>query len=134
MKTQQEAERAEQQRIKNLVLNYDLRDEDLDGEDDFLFPLEPNLNTKSLEGSEKANASAPRTDRAVSNRAGQRARKLQLSDVDWYGPKETSSPNLAPKSSSPSTIPRSSGSRYRGQGRDSSRGRGPVRGRGLQSG
>lgn len=28
MRTQQEAERAEQQRIKNLVLNYDLRDDD----------------------------------------------------------------------------------------------------------
>jgi regulator of nonsense transcripts 2 len=33
MKTQQQAEREEQQRIKNLVLNYDLRDgEDQDGD------------------------------------------------------------------------------------------------------
>ncbi|KAK3111995.1 mRNA decay protein [Teratosphaeriaceae sp. CCFEE 6253] len=33
MRTQQEAERAEQQRIKNLVLNYDLTDDQQDGED-----------------------------------------------------------------------------------------------------
>jgi regulator of nonsense transcripts 2 len=32
MRTQQQAERAEQQRIKNLVLNYDLTDDQHDGE------------------------------------------------------------------------------------------------------
>ncbi|KAI9816162.1 MAG: hypothetical protein M1827_001763 [Pycnora praestabilis] len=38
MKTQQQAEREEQQRIKSLVLNYDLRDEnEHDGEDDFSY-------------------------------------------------------------------------------------------------
>lgn len=32
MRTQQQAEKAEQQRIKNLVLNYDLTDDQNDGE------------------------------------------------------------------------------------------------------
>lgn len=66
MKTQQAAEREEQQRIKNLVLNYDLRD----GEDQ--------------DGLEKAAAlTYARPDKSGNNRSGQRARKLQLSDVDW---------------------------------------------------
>jgi len=64
MKTQQQAEREEQQRIKSLVLNYDLRDgEELDG-----------LENKQT---------AIRPDKSSNNRSGQRARKLQLSDVDW---------------------------------------------------
>lgn len=44
MRTQQQAERAEQQRIKNLVLNYDLRDDDAsDGGSNI---LQPNTNRK----------------------------------------------------------------------------------------
>lgn len=83
MKTQQEAERAEQQRIKNLVLNYDLRDgEDQDG--DTLRPLQPNMNIhRRILGIDKASGGA-RPDKSSNNRSGQRARKLQLSDVDWY--------------------------------------------------
>ncbi|KAF1811787.1 nonsense-mediated mRNA decay factor [Eremomyces bilateralis CBS 781.70] len=47
MRTQQQAEREEQQRIKNLVLNYDLRNDDTDGEDALSIPhLPPNLNRK----------------------------------------------------------------------------------------
>jgi len=66
MKTQQAAEREEQQRIKNLVLNYDLRDgEDQDG----------------LEKAAGLNYTRP--DKSVNNRSGQRARKLQLNDLDW---------------------------------------------------
>lgn len=63
-KHQREAEREEQQRIKNLVLNYDLRD----GNDQ--------------DGLERHNASHLR-DKAGTNRSSHRARKLQLSDVDW---------------------------------------------------
>jgi len=49
-----------------LVLNYDLRDgEDQDG----------------LEKTAAANYIRP--DKSSNNRSGQRARKLQLSDVDW---------------------------------------------------
>lgn len=66
MKTQQAAEREEQQRIKSLVLNYDLRDgEDQDGLD------------------KAAGMNYSRPDKSSNNRSGQRARKLQLSDVDW---------------------------------------------------
>lgn len=136
MRTQQEAERAEQQRIKNLVLNYDLRDEnESDGDNDP--PLTPNLNkqqrisTQQQRGGCQRNKSqngstspapprpnntgssnvqqnnkngnvnfydntagglekqhnpynVPRIDKASNNRSTQRARKLQLSDVDWY--------------------------------------------------
>jgi regulator of nonsense transcripts 2 len=89
MKTQQAAEREEQQRIKNLVLNYDLRDgEDQDGED-ILAPIPLNTNIhNSNAGLDKAAATNyTRPDKSSNNRSGQRARKLQLSDVDWYAPK-----------------------------------------------
>jgi regulator of nonsense transcripts 2 len=93
MKTQQAAEREEQQRIKNLVLNYDLRDgEDQDG-DSLLPTLLPNPNIHEYNtGIEKAaGATYSRTDKSSNNRSGQRARKLQLSDVDWYDSKHNSS-------------------------------------------
>ncbi|KAG8419190.1 mRNA decay protein [Metarhizium acridum] len=65
MKTQQQAEKEEQQRIKNLVLNYDLQ------------------QSEDQEGSEKATTfHHNRVDRSSKDR-GQRVRKLQLSDVDW---------------------------------------------------
>lgn len=89
MKTQQAAEREEQQRIKSLVLNYDLRDgEDQDGED-ILAPIPLNTNIHKINaGLEKtAAANYIRPDKSSNNRSGQRARKLQLSDVDWYDPK-----------------------------------------------
>ncbi|KAG9885013.1 ARM repeat-containing protein, partial [Aureobasidium melanogenum] len=51
MRSQQEQARAEQQRIKNLVLNYDLRDEDPnDGESSFRYVLQPNTNRTVLVG------------------------------------------------------------------------------------
>lgn len=85
MKSQQQAEREEQQRIKNLVLNYELHDgEDQDG-DSKLPPIQPNMNIHTEQtGIEKINSSHARPDKSGNNRNGQRARKLQLSDVDWY--------------------------------------------------
>ena len=93
MKSQQAAEREEQQRIKNLVLNYDLRDENdqHDGTEDpaLLGPIEQpalhrNPNAKGLNlGSEHFNASLTRSEK--SGRHTHRSRKLNLSDVDWYG-------------------------------------------------
>jgi len=79
MKTQQAAE--------NLVLNYDLRDgEEQDG-DSLLnsVPRNANIHDEDL-GIEKAATAAnyARPDKSSNNRSGQRARKLQLSDVDWY--------------------------------------------------
>lgn len=88
MKTQQEAEKEEHQRIKNLVLNYDLREsEDNDGEAR-LSLLRPNSNIHiSSTGHERSNSHHHnRLDsRSAKEKAGQRVRKLQLSDVDWYG-------------------------------------------------
>lgn len=68
MKNQQQADREEQQRIKNLVLNYDLSNDN-----------------DSNDGLEKRSNSHrdSRIDKSNSNRSGFRARKLQLSDVDW---------------------------------------------------
>ncbi|TIA31563.1 ARM repeat-containing protein [Aureobasidium pullulans] len=51
MRSQQEQARAEQQRIKNLVLNYDLRDDDPnDGESSFHYIMQPNTNRTVLVG------------------------------------------------------------------------------------
>ncbi|KAK1766713.1 MIF4G domain-containing protein [Phialemonium atrogriseum] len=89
MKHQQQAEKEEQQRIKNLVLNYDLREnEDQDGEANFA-PLAPriNIHTVSRPGHDRTPPSYhhPRPDNKTGKeRGGQRVRKLQLSDVDWY--------------------------------------------------
>jgi regulator of nonsense transcripts 2 len=92
MKSQQQAEREEQQRIKSLVLNYDLNNEgdQHDGEaQDFLTPIfelerNPNHTYGRPLGSERYSASHSRSDRSGSHRMAPRARKLQLSDVDWY--------------------------------------------------
>jgi regulator of nonsense transcripts 2 len=99
MKTQQAAEREEQQRIKNLVLNYDLRDgEEQDGISPWAPVPPPNIHKNA--GLEKtATLNNTRLDKSGNNRSGQRARKLQLSDVDWYAPKPTF-PQVQPKDSS----------------------------------
>lgn len=167
MRTQQQAERAEQQRIKSLVLNYDLMDEasqQYDGESasypssSFGFvrssggrcarlvgmgsfsrslkspPLEPSFvggtghfqhstrDTRAISAAEDGLDSAeeaviskrqdsftdetgsydgaggipPRLDKAGNSRSKQRARKLQLGDIDWYGrrPDSNSAPAL----------------------------------------
>lgn len=86
MRTQQQAEREEQQRIKNLVLNYDLREsEDQDG-DNYQTPIIPNTNihTVSKSGHEKPPYHPNRLEKSGKERSGQRVRRLQLSDVDWY--------------------------------------------------
>jgi regulator of nonsense transcripts 2 len=106
MRNQQQAEKEEQRRIKNLVLNYDLRDENESTDGDTHFSIiQPNPNKPNLyfQGSqenrltERRNPQVgiekqpqnpylqPRLDKAGSNARNQRARKLQLSDVDWYG-------------------------------------------------
>jgi len=67
MKNQQQAEKEEQQRIKSLVLNYDLNQSDEpDSQDDRERPSTFHHN---------------RVERPKDR--GQRVRKLQLSDVDW---------------------------------------------------
>ena len=102
MKSQQAAEREEQRRIKNLVLNYDLRDEQ--DQHDGIFspwfprlpvhhpledpPLEKNPNTKGLRlGPEHhGNTSLTRSEKSGRHH---RSRRLNLSDVDWYGNKSS---------------------------------------------
>ena len=156
MKSQKEAERAEQQRIKNLVLNYDLQDSNTDqaGTDNDLYfdyfshtnpnlpqrspglpsltPLDENAcaHNDSFQGPgvdkhnaahhqhnaslhQSSNHTNPRpADKSGASRSGHRARKLQLSDVDWYDQKPEQSPD-------------SSRGRRRGfPCRDSQRGRG----------
>lgn len=98
MKTQQQADREEQQRIKNLVLSYDPGDtEQPEGEqglsiiaqDPIITHKKENLrnpyrsiNAKtSVISLEKRPSRDNRMDK--SNRPGFRSRKLQLSDVDW---------------------------------------------------
>lgn len=87
MRNQQQAEKEEQQRIKNLVLNYDLREnEDQDG-DRARRPLILNASTHKSQptGNDKPASSYHhnRAERPGKDRGGGRVRKLQLSDVDW---------------------------------------------------
>lgn len=121
MKLQKEAERAERQNIKNLVLNYDMHDSGIDlagtTHQIYLDPfLQPNpnirtparsrsvahyrlyqgsggekhgsphhLHTPSLHQTSLKSVSEPKAaEKSATNRGGHRARKLQLSDVDWY--------------------------------------------------
>ncbi|KAI1431578.1 MIF4G domain-containing protein [Xylaria sp. CBS 124048] len=87
MKNQQQAEREEKQRIKDLVLNYDLREnEDPDG-DTLLSALKsnPHVHRSNNAGHEKfPTYHANRGEKTNKERGGQRYRRLQLSDVDWY--------------------------------------------------
>lgn len=146
MRTQQEAERAEQQRIKKLVLNYDLRHEDdeygnnANGDSTHShYILQPNLNRhrdrrdsgfsqsktsaettglrtgsvpqqshersstqfardfanaitgEKTTGQDGLSTTAAKQPPPAPGRGGsrrqQQTRKLQLSDVDWYGSK-----------------------------------------------
>ncbi|KAI0020231.1 MIF4G domain-containing protein [Xylariomycetidae sp. FL0641] len=92
MRNQQQAEREEQQRIKNLVLNYDLREnEEADG-DSSQTPLlrNANIHATANSGHEKTPSYHPnRMEKPNKDRGGQRVRRLQLSDVDWYGKTQT---------------------------------------------
>ncbi|KAK5135680.1 hypothetical protein LTR08_004981 [Meristemomyces frigidus] len=149
MRTQQQAERAEQQRIKNLVLNYDLTDDQHDGEEhSFHYVMSPTTKRTRLVGKGSLNKSLvqppvytqgptqratateegrkeneiptarlpfvavenstrpdsltdiagsfdtlhgpPRADKSGTTRSKQRARKLQLGDLEWYGNRSTS--------------------------------------------
>ncbi|ETS83142.1 hypothetical protein PFICI_05018 [Pestalotiopsis fici W106-1] len=88
MKTQQQAEREEQQRIKNLVLNYDLREsEDPDG-DTTTTPLikNSNIHNRMKAGPEKTTTyHINRPEKQGKDRGGQRVRRLEMNDLDWYG-------------------------------------------------
>ncbi|CAJ2512190.1 Uu.00g052050.m01.CDS01 [Anthostomella pinea] len=103
MKTQQQAEREEQQRIKNLVLNYDLRESEEPDGDTLLTTLTPNTNihTAKNPGHEKPPAYHPNRLEKPKERGGQRVRRLQLSDVDWYDKtrKNNNAPQKGPESS-----------------------------------
>lgn len=88
MKNQQQAEREEQQRIKNLVLNYDLRENE-DQEGDYttspLLP-NPNVHKRTNAGHEKMTTyHINRSEKQGKERGAQRVRRLQMNDLDWYG-------------------------------------------------
>lgn len=134
MRSQQQAERAEQQRIKNLVLNYDLTNDQEDGDLPGFHYVQASgnrvcligtgsLNKRGLKlngrsqhktisdsdeenkppeqdaqqtltrqdsftdetGSVESLHNGPRYDKSGNTRSKQRARKLQLGDIDWYG-------------------------------------------------
>jgi regulator of nonsense transcripts 2 len=103
MRNKQQADKEEQQRIKSLVLNYnEARDDGEDtGDTPISFALQPNTNKKRTETSKVLEKTPnpyaqPRLDKAGQNRSNQRARKLQLSDVNWY---DSSSPSSRPSRS-----------------------------------
>jgi regulator of nonsense transcripts 2 len=122
MRRQQQAEKEEQQRIKNLVLNLELRDEGdaVEGDNPLSYVLQPNPNIKpnmrnsrapfkrrpmtpnfpkdsennyahskvsdqgALDKHPQNPYVQPRLDKAGKGRSTQRARQLQVSDLDWY--------------------------------------------------
>ncbi|KAF1940023.1 ARM repeat-containing protein [Clathrospora elynae] len=98
MRNKQQADKEEQQRIKSLVLNYNEARDDADdttGDSPFHYTLQPNTNRKRTETPEGLDKTPnpyaqPRLDKAGANRSNQRARKLQLSDVNWYGSRSSS--------------------------------------------
>lgn len=100
MKSQRAAEREEQQRIKNLVLNYDLGEDDQhDGTEALpLMPIiQPAVKSKKFAkdtpqiGYEHNFGSLSRAERQ--GRAP-RARRLNLSDVDWYARHQSASASI----------------------------------------
>ncbi|KAI1000846.1 Regulator of nonsense transcripts 2 [Podosphaera aphanis] len=95
MKTQQKAERAEQQRIKDLVLNYELHDgEEQDGDSTLnSAPTDSFVHNRTAGLEKSATMNITRLDKSSNSRSGQRARKLHLSDVDWYGSQQKSFSN-----------------------------------------
>lgn len=79
MRTQQQAEREEQQRIKNLVLNYDLTDDQQDGEaPSFHYVRTSNKNSVRLVGKGQLNESLPTRN----NRGGQSQRMTASKAAD----------------------------------------------------
>lgn len=84
MKNQQQAEKEEQQRIKNLVLNYDLQQNDDHQEGKVTLPAFPQhlyLRSGLVHTERPVQFHHNRVERPKDR--GQRVRKLQLSDVDW---------------------------------------------------
>lgn len=84
MKSQQQAEREEQQRIKNLVLNYDMQQSD-EAEGMIILPQKiqlTNANKIEADNDKPTTFYHNRIEKGGKDR-GQRIRKLQLSDVDW---------------------------------------------------
>lgn len=87
MKTQQQAEKEEQQRIKNLVLNYDLQQsEDQEGEllasDAWVWAAANATHGNDAAHDRPTTFYHNRIEKPGKDR-NQRVRKLQLSDVDW---------------------------------------------------
>ena len=86
MRSQQQADREEQQRIKNLVLNYEESTEPEPTESEqypLVNPNKPQLRHTKAATQEKRTPASQRMDKAGANRSAFRSRKLQLSDVNW---------------------------------------------------
>jgi regulator of nonsense transcripts 2 len=84
MRTQQQAEREEQQRIKNLVLNYDLTDDQQDGEPpSFHYVRNSNKNSVRLVGKGKLNESLPTRNNRGSQ--SQQTTGPRAADLPQYG-------------------------------------------------
>jgi regulator of nonsense transcripts 2 len=91
MRSQQQADREEQQRIKNLVLNYEAANEPEVAESksatsqpefELFFLLRYIADDETL-AFEKRIPANQRVDKSGANRSAFRSRKLQLSDVNW---------------------------------------------------
>jgi regulator of nonsense transcripts 2 len=82
MRSQQQADREEQQRIKNLVLNYEMSNEVEPTEGKWLVLIHGLILT-CLDVEKRSPHRDSRMDKSGANRSAFRSRKLQLSDVNW---------------------------------------------------
>lgn len=84
MRSQQQADREEQQRIKSLVLNYEAANEPEPTESEYSSVLKcPTLAKPINVAFEKRIPASQRLEKSGANRSAFRSRKLQLSDVNW---------------------------------------------------
>lgn len=83
MRSQQQADREEQQRIKNLVLNYEAATETEPAESKTRMIMNDGILLMTIPDFEKRIPANQRLDKSAANRTAFRSRKLQLSDVNW---------------------------------------------------
>ena len=86
MRSQQQAERAEQQRIKSLVLNYDLNDDQHDGEDAFHYVLSPSSKRTRLVGKGTLNKSLPTRNGNSNGSRSQHSTCSVTENIDVFPP------------------------------------------------
>lgn len=83
MRSQQQADREEQQRIKNLVLNYEMANDNNEHDGNEVQRLNQPLRINRRPGLERRSVRESKEKPGQGHRGTFRSRRLQLSDVNW---------------------------------------------------